>query len=305
MHLCIKSPSKSLRLGSYGLRYCMLRFALAGFLLAAGSDGGINAAEMAVVADAQDGVLDNMGLLEASLAFSRVSATDRNKMRTTYSQLMSGNEKSTLAGSRQAALFVEHLHRELLTGEFDPDCDGVDRAFVEGRYNCVTSLILSLEFCRRKKIPASAMQSENHVWLRIEGNSTVDLETTTLPQRFELLGAAQPLSDTQLLSRLLYNQARVSYSGEDVRDAVRRLEWALVIDPDFGPANRNLRIVLGNWIASAANHQRFSEAAAVAEQATARFPQDELLMQNAAFLELKWAEWRVQTEATLSEQATP
>lgn len=279
----------------------MLKSGLISLLALIALPGFALADERIVVEDARDGVLEQRGLLESALELSgQLSTARRDTMLSRFLKVSNSTRKQLPRNTRdlsKARAFLKELHAELLPGAFDADCDGVEKAFESGRYNCVTTLILALEFCRREKISATGMQSGHHVWLRIGDHSDGDLETTRLDVREEDRVGGRRISDTQLLARLVYNQARVRHADRDFEEAVKRLEWCLLIDPGFAPAKRNLRIVLGNWMAAAESEFRFSEAIAVSQRGISRFPEDEEMRQNAAYLKETWDKWREQQAA--------
>lgn len=254
------------------------------------------AGDREVVEDLRDGVLNQHGLLEGALALSEeLTRARRDAMLSQFGGLQERVRSAFSRDTREdekAGAFVKRMHQELLQGAFNADCDGVHLAFESGTYNCVTSLVLALEFCRREKISAKAMQSGHHVWLRIGDQQDGDLETTrlTIPDEVRLAGVR--ISDAELLSRLLYNQARRRHEEGRFEEASKRLEWCLLIDADFEPAERNLRIVLGNWMIAASAEMQFAEAVAVGQRAVSRFPEDIELRQNAAYLEAAWDRWR-------------
>lgn len=258
--------------------------------------------ERSVVEDARDGKLEQHGLLESALLLSgKRQASNREAMLSRFGSLVESAKRQSTRNETDVTSvrrFITCLHAELLKGPFDADCDGVDRAFETGRYNCVTSLILALEFCRREKMTATAMQSRNHVWLRVGASEWMDIETTLLAVTDEMRLGAESISDAQLLARLLYNQARARHQQGAFEASAQRLEWCLLIDPSFTPAERNLRVVLGNWMAAAEADSQFSEAIAVNERAIARFHEDEELRQNADYLQERWAKWREEKVAT-------
>ncbi len=270
-------------------------FIFIGLLAPEATLGDNSAAEMVIVEDARDGALEQSSLLEAALTLSGIANGQKSQeavARFTQITSMARINTSVQASDHSKALqFVKQMHLDLLRGEFDPESDGLEEAFSEGKYNCVISLILALEFCRREGISAHAMQYENHVWLRVGENAAGDVETTKLQFNRDSLAHGTRITDVQLLTRLLYNQARRRHQQNRHDQAAQRLEWCLLIDPTFEPAVRNLRIVLGNWTAAATEDFRFSEAIAVNAKAMTRFPEDAALRQNAAYLKDQWAKW--------------
>ena len=264
-----------------------------------------SSAEMVIVADARDGALEQSSLLDAALTLSGIAEGQKSEEAISrFAQISSAarsNAGDQASDHSKALQFVKQMHSDLLQGDFDAECDGLDVAFRDGKHNCVISLILALEFCRREGIPAQAMQHENHVWLRVGENAAGDVETTKLQVNRDSLALGTRISDVQLLTRLLYNQARRRHQQNHHDQAAQRLEWCLLIDPTFEPAMRNLRIVLGNWTAAAAEDFRFSEAIAVNAKALTRFPDDAALRQNAAYLKDQWAKWLETSKVEQSE----
>lgn len=256
------------------------------------------AAEWAVVEDARDGILDRTGLLEAALILSSSGEGTQDVCLRTFEQIAesarrtASNERLPIAKVRR---FVRLLHAEPRSGKFDPECASVEETLTTGLHNCVTSLILTLEFCRCERIAAHGVQQGSHVWLRVKGEGGGDVETTTLSTVQLEPGVSTPISDAQLLSRLLYNQARALHQQGKPANAAERLEWCLLVDPQFDAAERNLRIVMANWAIAAADAGRFSEAMAVTRRAMARFPDAPEFPRRASAIQKQWASWRRST----------
>jgi tetratricopeptide (TPR) repeat protein len=271
----------------------MLRFPFCYSVALLALAGPASADERSVVEDARDGKLEARGLLESAIALSgQSSMASSSEMLSRFADLCDSAKRfdaATRSDQAKTQFFLRQLHASLLRGRFDADCDTVEQAFQTGRHNCVTSLILALEFCRRQKIPATGMQKGHHVWLRVGDTAEGDLETTQLPVSNASRSGATIISDSQLLARLAYNQARSQHDKGSFAEAAKKLEWCLLIDPDFLPAERNLRIVLSNWVVSADNDSRFSEALAVSQRAVARFPEDAELRNHASDLQARWA----------------
>lgn len=261
-------------------------------------DDSATDAEWSVVRDARAGRIDRERVFEAGLTFSSAHQV----MRSRYCELLdevvraaSGTADAKAPPRESARRLIDAMHEKILRGPFDPDCSSIEEAFTTGRHNCVTSLILALEMCRRAGIPAKAMQHEHHVWLRVGDTRQGDLETTKVAPGIRNEADVQSLSDAQLLCRLLYNQARNRHQQGDYAQAAQRLEWCLTIDPGFDVAERNLRIVLGNWTSTSIEAKRFSEASAVNRKALAKFPNDEAFERHAAYLQQEWADWNAQS----------
>jgi hypothetical protein len=287
-----------------GLSFDMWPLILLNLLAPGVVEGENRAVELAVVEEARDGRMDRDRLLEAALTLSgQVDITKRAEYLVTIESITNAAKQDANASAPPRDLarrMIDAMHAKALRGFFDADCASVEEAFTTGRHNCVTSLILALELCRHEGISATAMQHEHHVWLRVGDTAEGDLETTKLAPRARSQKDVRPLSDAQLLSRLLYNQARNRHEQGDYRDAALRLEWCLAIDSEFEAAERNLRIVLGNWMTTAAEGRRFSEAMAVGAKALTQFPGDEGFERNAAFLQREWAAWRAENAASES-----
>lgn len=270
----------------------LLLFAL---VLPQSPQANLDPAAIQIIEDARDGELEDFNLLEAAITLSEIGEGEKKHALARFEQLVTmakSGQNEAENGVLRARRFVSILHTELFQAQFDPECEDLKPALMHGKHNCVVSLIFTLEYCRRLGILAHAMQQENHVWLRVTEQGGGDVETTRLTIQPAMIANGRRLTDAQLLSRLIYNQARRRHNESHFEEATQRLEWCLQIDPAFESAERNLRIVLGNWTAAAAATGRFSEALAVNEKAIARFPADDSLTKNASFLKQEWQKWR-------------
>jgi hypothetical protein len=85
----------------------------------------------------------------------------------------------TGAPRQQARAILAFLHQRVLKGGYDKDSSDLDRALADGRFNCVSSLILFMTFCQRFAVPVSALESPGHCFaVLIVDHDRLEIEPT-------------------------------------------------------------------------------------------------------------------------------
>jgi hypothetical protein len=156
------------------------------------------------------------------------------------------------------------LHERILRGRYEPSASDLGVALDGGSFNCVSATVLYTLLADRCGVNATAMSVPGHVWCRVEGVPTIDIESTApdwfairakyrgIPtgqvsasmakhRRRQVVG--QPLDEPQLLAVLHYNRGvSLIHQGRLSAAAWENLQ-AVALDPQCRPARENLAAV--------------------------------------------------------------
>lgn len=244
------------------------------------------ALERRLLDDAADDELHDLSLLSAALIASGVDDSDRlpgyeKKLSALQNDLR--HQVKYLPSSRdRAATLLALLHRDVLTGTFDPSCSSVAATLDTGRYNCVTTTILFVALAEAIDLPTSIIHAPGHVRVRIEGSSPLELEPTCAawftqaePQLLPTREPTRVISCTALLGKLYYNRGIEALEARQFADAIAAFERSRVLDPLDATAQQNLLAALNNGALALCEERQFvaaSELLAKAEQLDPKYP---------------------------------
>ena len=176
------------------------------------------AAEAALLADAADGRLDDMGLVEAGLVASGVVWTeDLARFHSKTEALVEAAREAAGKGATRdrARRVFEWLHREVFVSY---ELHGVDLPGVlaSGRYNCVSATLLYNGILEELGITAAAILVPSHVYSVVRaGKDWIEVETTS-PQGF---GPARTLVEyRRFLDERNLGGAAVQLSGGTAKE---------------------------------------------------------------------------------------
>lgn len=138
--------------------------------------------EKKLIADAQDGKLDTVSLLDAALIASGVAdadvATEAKRVRLNLAPAIARAKTRSTARERGDAL-LRALH-ETLFRTYAIGATEIDGAVRTGEYNCLSSAVLYVVAAEGLVDDARAMVSRHHAFARvIVDGKPVDVETTT------------------------------------------------------------------------------------------------------------------------------
>lgn len=292
------------------LRSWLERIAFAAVCLAAIAAQASPEGESRLLADAADGRLDEIGLLDAAViaggAESQAElAAARRRLSALWLEVGEPLIDQMPASDRPRAI-LSALHRLVLTGKYKAECTEVQRTLESGDYNCVTATVLYLELCRRHGLNGSAVAIPAHVYCRLQIPREQDIQTTcqdwfeltekndhSADNAFAKQIAAQstpprPLTDVELLGKIYYNRGVTQLEAHDYAAAIALLKISLRLDPKDEPARNNLLAAHNNWALALCDAGDFSAAAG--KLAAGRSIDDQYgpLQTNDLYVHQKW-----------------
>ena len=267
----------------------------------AGADAPLDAERMArrVADDALDGRLDDHSLLQAALWYD--AAVDAARLDRAGAAYVRWCERTVAAAAqartrREQARFLLHaLHDRWCFGPFEAPCSRIEATLQEGRYNCVTTVILFHVLARRMGWTTETVAVPGHVFVRISGDRPLDIQTTCRGWLDE--GIRQPpvpggpqrvLSDVQLLAKLHYNAGVIALSQGRYAAAASSFRQALVWDPQDRSAAQNLVAAYNNGALHLCQSDRHAEAIATIERAVQIDPLLAMLRENEVYIYHHW-----------------
>jgi tetratricopeptide (TPR) repeat protein len=278
--------------------------ALAPLLLMALATRAAGTDQLRLLADAADGRLDEISLLDASIIAGGGDSDEilASRRRLDARWLEVGEPLiDTLPMRDRPRAILSALHRLILTGKYKAECTEVQQTLVSGDYNCVTATILYLELCRRHQLTGSAVAIPAHVYCRLRSQEQ-DIQTTCR-EWFEVASkrdnafarqiAAQPapprvLSDVELLGKLYYNRGVSQLEAHEYAAAISLLKTSLTLDPQDEPTRNNLLAAHNNWALALCDAGDY--AAAADKLATGRAIDADYgpLLTNDLYVHQKW-----------------
>ncbi|NQT40635.1 MAG: hypothetical protein HQ581_24290 [Planctomycetes bacterium] len=251
--------------------------------------------EESLLADADDGRLDEHRLVAAALIAGGVDRSDvleSNLRRWDALAAESDRLCDTADPPRQRARVIfEFLHRRVLRGGYQIDCTDLRVPLADGRFNCVSATVLYCCLAERHGLVAHGLEAPGHVLCRLAlPEGPLDVETTCprwlgprqdSPQRSEtnerpeeggvVMESADDtprrlLSDVQLIAMIYYNRGADLLARKQFALAVAANAMALRLDPASTAARGNLLASLNNWSVDLSTSGRFAEALEPLEQ---------------------------------------
>lgn len=260
--------------------------------------------EARLLADAADGRLNDITLLDASVI---AAGGGRDEIFAAQRRLDSlwlevGQpliEKLPLADRPRAILSA--LHRLILTGKYKAECTEVHQTLASGDYNCVTATALYLDLCRRHGLQGAAVAIPAHVYCRLQGKQQEDIQTTCQEwfessksdNAFAKQVAAQRvpprvLTDVELLGKVYYNRGVSQLEAHEYAAAIALLKTSLALDPQDEPARNNLLAAHNNWALALCDAGEYAAAAGKLAAGRAIDPEYGPLLTNDLYVHQKW-----------------
>ncbi|HOM17146.1 MAG TPA: tetratricopeptide repeat protein [Thermoguttaceae bacterium] len=154
-------------------------------------EGPLVPTEAALLADAEDGHLDQHSLLRAALIAGGTLQEDRLLQYETKFQAWVGQlQKQNIAAQepiQRAETIFRFLHQQILTGGYDLRASDLANTFQTGKYNCVSASLLYHCLLEPFGIEAFGLEMPGHARTRLRiGDRVLDVETTCA-RWFELL----------------------------------------------------------------------------------------------------------------------
>ena len=270
-------------------------------LLASGVDGALRLAstgaavferarttspiERALLADADDGRLDRMSLVEAALVAS--GTTDRARIVQyqadvdRFATTMRRRLHVVRGDQARAEELLLALHKQFLSGRYHATQSDIAITLERGDFNCLSSVILYVALGRSVGVDVRPAVLPGHIIAVLpttEGRKPVE---TTYAKWFSAVRdgrvhmAAVPatqsappydrsnaveLSDTELIALVYYNQGYEHLTRNQFAAAWSANEKALSLDPDSHRSRGNFLATINNWSLDLCKHGEFAEA---------------------------------------------
>lgn len=281
-------------------------------LAASAAPAGAESCEQRLLADAADGRLDHFTLFDAATIAGGANeaaqlASAQQRLESLWLEVGEPLVNRLPAQDRPRAIFSA-LHRLVLIRKYRAECTEVHRTLETGDYNCVTATVLYLELCRRHGIEGVAVAIPAHVYCRLQGTQSNDVQTTC-KDWFEVregratsavanalarqvaVQAVKPreLTDVQLLGKVYYNRGVSQLEAHDYAGAIALLKTSLVLDPADEPTRNNLLAAHNNWALALCDAGDFSAAADKLAQGRTIDAQYAPLQTNDLYVHQKWA----------------
>lgn len=247
--------------------------------------------ETKLLADADDGRLDDFTLLRAALIAGGVrdeqSWQRADACLQRYADELKGSGRLAGSAEEQARVLHRFLHERVLTA-YDPSANNLADALTSGRFNCITSSTLYMALAAECGWPAAAYELPAHVLVVLDpAGAAVPVETTCpawrpAGQRSQtpgrLIGAAE------LLATYYHNQGVARLADGDFAAAVAANSTALRLDPLCTAARQNLVAAWNNWALSLAAAGDYPAALEKISAGLAVAPGYEPLLENRVYI---------------------
>ncbi len=271
--------------------------------------------EERLLADADDGRLDEHSLLDAALVASGVQHADALRP---YQQRLDAwidelqrRRKAADTPRRRAQTALEFMHRRILRGGYDVNCTDLRLAFDQGRFNCVSATVLYNCLAEELGLAVCGLETPGHAMSRLilpEGPFDVE---TTCPRWFRLkddpqkqaaliaeaMGssclddrlAAREVSPVEMTAMIYYNRGVDLLAEQRFAEAAAANVKALRLDPSNATARGNLLATLNNWAITLGNSGRYAEAGGLLLEGLALDPTYETFVLNYVHVHRRWA----------------
>lgn len=252
--------------------------------------------ESELVSDLADGQLDRTTLLDAALIIGGLS--DRSTMRRCQARwkafrTLVGHNVTTDASSLDAAKQVfRFMHDEILVGEYFEDCNAIDRALLDGDYNCVTATILFCCLARESNVEVRPESLPGHVRCLVLPHN-VPIETTDPSWHLHAFSPTanedgRCLTDVELLAKLFYNRGLAELNRGNFAAALAATELSWQLDGNHEAARDNVATVVNNWALELSGRSNFAEALSLLERGRQLVPDHPILYANESHIRDAW-----------------
>ena len=285
-------------------------------------------ADEALAADAADGRLDRVPLLEAAMTAGgivdpRAQETYRRRFEHWVAELQVSG-RMTGAERDKARALLEYLHDRVLTGGFRDTSTSLDEAFEHGRFNCISSVILYRSLGERFALAIHGVETPGHAYAVVESPSGPIVVQTTCRGWFaaaddaatqrdllrRTIGEAaaatseaaleqRKLDDVGLVAVVYYNRGVDLLEAGRFEEAVAANEAALELDARNSAARANLLAAVNNWSLEVGRRGDLAQALQLLEIGLTYAPEYGLFHENLVALHQQ----RLAKAVTIEESA--
>ena len=292
--------------------------------------------DLRLLADAdRDGRFDGIDLLEAALVAGGTTDAQR---RAAYRQQFNGIVDELRLSGRvvgteldQARAVHEFLHARLLTGGFRDAATTVEGALDQGRFNCISSVILFRLAAEKFGLRVHGVEVPGHAYAVVETAAGATVVQTTCPAWFAVLGnddqrrtmlqqtlgeraatdadrapaAGRRLSDVGLAAIVFYNRGLDHLEAGRYAEALAANRAALQLDARNETARANLLATLNNWSLAEFRNGEAEAALRLLEQGLAVAPDYELFHENRIAVYQQTLAHAAANDVALNNSASP
>jgi tetratricopeptide (TPR) repeat protein len=247
-----------------------------------------------LLAEVRDGRLDELDLVAAALiAGGTHDECELTGWLDSYSERRSRvlREISELPAADRLAAIHSALHERLLTGEYQIAASDPRRTLSTGDYNCLSSLVVYLDLCRKADLELEIWLVRGHVYLRanMDDSSTViepgapQWSSRSVVRRTN----GRQITPVELLGKFYYNRGVELLRDRQYAEGMELLKTSLALDPADDDARANLVAGLNNWAVEHCRAARYDAAAALIEQGLSLDPDFAPLVANEQLVRAK------------------
>ncbi len=271
--------------------------------------------EAALLADADDGRLDNFTLAEAGLIASGVLKAEQRKPFLEQLDTLTSKAKQATAGARKFALgetLLRWLHRHAFDGGYHLPDSEINKVLSTGKFNCVSSSLIYAIVGRRLGLDVRGVEVPDHVLSIVyDGAAHVDVETTSphgfdpgnrqaAREQFEkqtgfdyvaerYKDQRREIASRGLVAVVYYNRGVAAAEAGQFEESLGYYFRALRIDREFASAVKNALSTFQNWSLKLWKEKKYERAAEVANAGLELAPDHEGLKTNRAAFYTAWA----------------
>jgi tetratricopeptide (TPR) repeat protein len=270
-------------------RYCILltAFCLAAIRAPAASAGGPafsdpcapTPLEAALLADAGNSQFARHTLIETALIAGGIDRLDL--LQAYHGKYDAWRDAARNACRSQdsprdrAQAILEFMHREILTGGYDPSVSSIGRLLDEGKFNCVSATVLFNALAADCGLTVRAVELRTHAYSIVAiGDQSLIVETTCptwfrerqLPLSSNSFSEGREVSPAALVAVIYYNRGTDALGKNDFAAAVSCNLRALQLDRTDAPARGNLLAAINNWALSRCATGEYASAIELLDQ---------------------------------------
>jgi tetratricopeptide (TPR) repeat protein len=238
--------------------------------------------EAAMLSDAGNGRFAHHTLIEAALVAGGIDRPDRSQA---YRRKYEACRDAARAACREqqsprdrAQIILEYMHREILTGGYDPSASQISRMLDDGKFNCVSATVLFNALAIDCGLTMRAVEMRTHAYSIVEIADQSLVVETTCPTWFKAPQPPRPngiadsiiggreVSPAALIAVIYYNRGTDALGRNDFAAAVSANLRALRLDPTNAPARGNLLAALNNWALAQCTDGNYPNAVELLDQ---------------------------------------
>ena len=245
--------------------------------------------------DAADGHWDRLSLCQAALIADGVQ--DEESLARFTQELERVRDVLTREpfGEEPPRAVFEFMHKQVLRGVYRAQCT-LSRSLDQGDFNCLTATVLYQWLCEACGIECHPISATAHVYCRIAGAESCDVETTSrawtqaVQSRRDVEDAAHArvITPVELVGKIYYNRGSAMLEQGLFAEAIETLRMALELDSGHQAARTNFLAAINNWALAKCDAGAYDDAAQLVIQGLQLAPEYEPLRTNDVYVHHRW-----------------